>query len=117
MPKRIRFYRPAVACSRDSFVVSDQLGGAVEYRTLGWIGAGRSGRSLCRNGPLPAREIIFHQAGGQRTCRSWALLENPQPHLRLRLNDHSRLDPRAAEAGFMGWSRCRSCHPDYPRPV
>ena len=97
-------------------MVSDQLGGAVEYATLCWMSAGRSGRSLYRSGPLPAREIIFHQAEGQRTCRSWALLENPQPHLRLRLNDHSRLDPRAREAGSMGWSRCRSCYPDHPRP-
>jgi len=32
-------------------------------------------------------------------------------------NDHFRLDPGAAEAGFMGRSRCRSCYPDYPRPA
>jgi protein-S-isoprenylcysteine O-methyltransferase Ste14 len=60
-------------------VVSAQLGGAVEHATLCWVSAGRSGRSLYRSGPLPAREIIFHQAEGQKTCRSWALLENPQP--------------------------------------
>ena len=111
------FYRPAVGCSHDCSVASDPLGGAMECRMLCRIRAGHSGRSLYRSGPLPAREIIFHQAEGQRTCHSRALLENPQPHLRLRLNDHSRLDPGAAEASFMGWSRCRSCYPDYPRPA
>ena len=76
----MRFYCPAVGRGRDCFVVSDQLGGAVEYATLCWMSAGRSGRSLYRSGPLPAGEIIFHQAEGQRTCHSRALLENPQPH-------------------------------------
>jgi hypothetical protein len=52
------FLRPAVGCSRDGFVVSDQWGGAVEYATLCRISAGRSGPSFYRSGPLPAREII-----------------------------------------------------------
>ena len=69
-PKRIRFYRPAGGCSRDSFVVSDQLGGAVEYATLCRISAGRSGPSFyrvarCQLGKSfsirpKARELVVH---------------------------------------------------------
>jgi len=61
---------PAVGCSRDSFVVSDQLGGAVEYATLSWISAGRSGVAFigvarCQLGKSfsikpKARELVAH---------------------------------------------------------
>ena len=65
--------------------------------------------------PLPAREIIFHQAEAE-TCRSWALLENPQP-IYVFGSMIILSDPRAAGSRFMGWSRCRSCYPDYPPGV
>jgi hypothetical protein len=73
----MRFYRPAVGRGRHCFVVSDQLGGAVEYATLCGINAGGSRRGLYRSGPLPAGEIIFHQARELVTHGLYSKIRNP----------------------------------------
>jgi hypothetical protein len=112
----IRFYRPAVVAATTLLWLLIRW--AAPWNIERYVGSVLVivGVALYRSGPLPAREIIFHQAEGQRTCHSWALLENPQPQLCLRRNDHSRLDPRAAEAGIMGRSGGYSGYPRLSAP-